>query len=158
MKNYYYIDSYQKQQGPIEASQLLAHGCSLYTFVWTDGMSDWQQAKDVQELSYLFSTRGNNAIHSSQISDSSNRTFTSTNVEVHNKENRDAYSLTSTFIHLLYSILWFAAAGLVVCVLTWLLTESKSGRIKVVAFLLPLYCAWYGLKELGIFFIRLLKL
>lgn len=149
MKYYYYIDSEQKQQGPIEESQLLSHGCNMYTFVWTAGMQDWKQAKDVQELSYLFLSHGNNT-HSSEKSDYSDRTFTSGEIECNN--DTPVHSMSEAFLHLLYSILWFAGGALIVWGLIWLLTDSKGGRIKVMAFIAPLYCAWYGLKELGLFF------
>ena len=86
MRHYFYIDSNQKQQGPIDASQLLDHGCNLYTFVWTAGMSDWKQAKDVQELSILFSNQGNNK-PSPGISNSSDMTFSSTKVEFNDNLN-----------------------------------------------------------------------
>ena len=155
MKYYYYLDPEQKQQGPVEATQLLSRGCNMYTFVWTAGMADWQQIKDVQELSCLFVNQNTNNICHAEISGNSHRTTTSTivdNINNCSNINTSTNSLSQAFLHLLYSILWFAGGGLVIWGLIWFFTDSKGGRIKVMAFIAPLYCAWYGLKELGLFF------
>lgn len=159
MKNYFYIDSAQQQQGPVEASQLLIHGCNKYTFVWTAGMTDWQQAKDVQELSYLFLNQ--NDTHSSEMSNHPDWTIASRKVENNKNDsnnNTSANSVSEAFLHLLYSILWFAGGGLIVWGLIWLFTDSKGGRIRAIVFVAPFYCAWYGLKELGLFFKLLFKI
>lgn len=55
-------------------------------------------------------------------------------------------------LHLLYSILWFALAGLIAWLLFIFFTDTKGGRIRVIAIIAPFYCAWYGLKEFALFF------
>lgn len=162
MKHYFYIDSAKKQQGPVEASQLIKHGCNLYTYVWTSGMDDWQQIKDVQELSVLFSNQINITLSSSGKIEYSNENNSHIKVEnstaSSNIKSNYSHSLPETFLHLLYSVLWFAGAGLIVWALIWFLTESKGGRIKAMGFIAPIYFTWYGVKELGLFFKQLFNL
>ena len=101
MKYYYYIDPEQKQQGPVEATQLLSRGCNMYTFVWTAGMADWQQIKDVQELSCLFSNQNTNNICHSEISGNSHRTTTSTivdNINIESTNNNAKFILSDRSI------------------------------------------------------------
>ncbi len=52
MKYYMYIGG--QQQGPYDESELLSHGLNASTNVWREGMTDWQLAGQVPELSYLF--------------------------------------------------------------------------------------------------------
>lgn len=131
MEYYYYIDSDNNQQGPVDASQLIYSGCTLDSFVRRVGSTDWQQAKDVQDLALLFSNHGKmNSMRNS--------------------------SSSGALRHLLYSILWFAAAGLSIWALIWLFKNAKVIRIKVAGIIAPLYFAWYGIQELKEFFKRLL--
>lgn len=159
MKHYFYIDAAKNQQGPVEASQLIECGCNPYTYVWASGMNDWQRIKDVQELSVLFPNQINNTISSLERNEYSNESNTYVKVEdstaSSNININYSHPLSEAFLHLLYSVLWFAGAGLIVWALIWFLTESKGGRIKVMGFIAPVYFAWYGLKELGLFFKQL---
>ena len=51
---YYYIDSNGQQQGPVAANDLPRNGVTPQTPVWRQGMSGWQQAGTVAELSAVF--------------------------------------------------------------------------------------------------------
>jgi len=51
---FYYIDEYNNQQGPVSIEQLRQVGCKPTTLVWHEGMSDWQQASQVAELAGMF--------------------------------------------------------------------------------------------------------
>lgn len=46
----YYIIVNDAQQGPFTKEQLLAHGLTLDSMVWREGMMDWQRAAEVPEL------------------------------------------------------------------------------------------------------------
>lgn len=54
MRAYYFIDQNEQQHGPIPGEELGHFGILPDTYVWCEGMADWQQAKFVPELSYLF--------------------------------------------------------------------------------------------------------
>lgn len=54
MKNYYYIDTNGQQAGPVMADELIQHGVTADTFVWREGMSNWEKASTVSELKSLF--------------------------------------------------------------------------------------------------------
>lgn len=60
MAQYYYLDSNNTQQGPVDESQLIQNGVTRYTLVWSAGMPDWCQAGDVTSLGYLFNTTQQN--------------------------------------------------------------------------------------------------
>lgn len=49
---YYYVENGEKK-GPVEASQL-ASVITPDTHVWTPGMAEWMEAKDVEELNAIF--------------------------------------------------------------------------------------------------------
>lgn len=51
---YYYIGKNNIQCGPVLRSQLVALGVTPDTFVWKEGMADWQQAKNVEELNQIW--------------------------------------------------------------------------------------------------------
>ncbi|GAB6008253.1 DUF4339 domain-containing protein [Dysgonomonas reticulitermitis] len=51
--NFYIIVNGQ-QQGPFSLDELKEKGIQKDTLVWSEGMSDWQQAGDVIELKSLF--------------------------------------------------------------------------------------------------------
>lgn len=51
---YYYIDSNDIQCGPVLRDQLVALGVTPETFVWKEGMTDWQQAKFVEDLNIIW--------------------------------------------------------------------------------------------------------
>ena len=53
---YYYIDNFGQQQGPIAANELPRYGVTPQTQVWRQGMSEWQPAGSIAELSYFFAT------------------------------------------------------------------------------------------------------
>ncbi len=53
--NYYFIDKDKVRQGPIPVRDLSLYDISPTTLVWRKGMETWVAAKDVKELSFLFS-------------------------------------------------------------------------------------------------------
>jgi len=57
MKNYFYIDSNNAQQGPVPAERLLDYGVKANTMVWADGMANWTEAGQVDELAPLFAPK-----------------------------------------------------------------------------------------------------
>lgn len=54
MKRYFYIDSSGKQKGSYSPEALRNEDIKRDTFVWTNGMTDWLPADQVEELSFLF--------------------------------------------------------------------------------------------------------
>lgn len=58
MRNYYIVINGQ-QAGPFPVAQLLGYGVTPDTYVWADGMADWQMAKNIQELQHLFQAQPN---------------------------------------------------------------------------------------------------
>lgn len=54
MAQYYYLDSSNAQQGPVEESQLIINGVTVNTLVWCAGMEDWKPAGEIPELAYIF--------------------------------------------------------------------------------------------------------
>lgn len=52
----YFISVNGQQQGPFEVSELLAHGITPTTLVWTEGMPEWEPANQIAELQHLFNT------------------------------------------------------------------------------------------------------
>lgn len=57
MNDYFYLDEQNKQQGPIAADRLTAHGVNSATLVWTQGMTDWAPAGSIPELKTYFEKR-----------------------------------------------------------------------------------------------------
>ncbi len=53
MKQYYYIRNGQ-QAGPFPISGLQEAGITKETYVWTEGMAEWQKAGEINDLSFLF--------------------------------------------------------------------------------------------------------
>jgi hypothetical protein len=53
MKNYYY-EAAGQHAGPLSADELRAHGVQGNTLVWCDGMSQWEPAASLEELTALF--------------------------------------------------------------------------------------------------------
>jgi hypothetical protein len=51
---YFYIDSRNQRQGPVQANQLPMFGVTLNTYVWTEGMKDWDMVKNVRDLASVF--------------------------------------------------------------------------------------------------------
>lgn len=51
---YYYIGFNNTQCGSAIKDQLVALGVTPNTFVWREGMIDWQQAKFVEELNIVW--------------------------------------------------------------------------------------------------------
>ena len=51
---YFYVDSFGQQQGPVAAGDLPRYGVTPQTLVWRQGMSRWQLAGSVAELSAYF--------------------------------------------------------------------------------------------------------
>ncbi|WP_314571575.1 CD225/dispanin family protein [Alloprevotella tannerae] len=57
MKQYYYVDGNNQQQGPIDAAQLPSFGVTAKTLVWCEGMANWQVAGEIPELASLFAAK-----------------------------------------------------------------------------------------------------
>lgn len=57
MKQYYYVDGNNQQQGPIDAAQLPSFGVTTKTLVWCEGMANWQAAGEIPELASLFAAK-----------------------------------------------------------------------------------------------------
>lgn len=53
--NLYYIMQGSQQVGPYPVSQLLSHGLTPTTYVWTEGMEQWLMAQTQPQLQPLFS-------------------------------------------------------------------------------------------------------
>lgn len=53
-RQYYYIDSRRQRQGPVEASLLPSLGVSQDSYVWTEGMRDWDMVKNIRDLDSVF--------------------------------------------------------------------------------------------------------
>ena len=51
----YYIAENGQQAGPFEPSELLAHGLTVNSLVWAEGMPNWTSASQVPELMALLS-------------------------------------------------------------------------------------------------------
>jgi len=59
MVKYYYIDDISKQQrGPVLITELKDKDIRPETMVWCSGMADWVRADRVENLAFLFDTRG----------------------------------------------------------------------------------------------------
>ena len=54
-QEFYYLDSSNNQKGPFDIYQIKSVGLKSDTLVWTEGLSGWKQAKEVDELKSLFS-------------------------------------------------------------------------------------------------------
>ena len=54
MKNYFYIDANNSQQGPVPAERLKDYGVTKSTMVWAEGMANWTEAGQVEDLTPLF--------------------------------------------------------------------------------------------------------
>ena len=54
MAKFYYLDTNNQQQGPVEAAELSSLVVTANTLVWTQGMDAWLQARAVPELAWLF--------------------------------------------------------------------------------------------------------
>lgn len=50
---YYIISPSREQLGPFTAEQLLEHGLTLNSIVWTEGLPDWVAASSIPELRQL---------------------------------------------------------------------------------------------------------
>ena len=61
MKEYYITNADKKQIGPIAFERLLDYGLTENSYVWTDGMADWELASKVPELRRLL--RGERVEH-----------------------------------------------------------------------------------------------
>lgn len=57
MKQYYYVDGNNQQQGPIDAAQLPSFGVTTKTLVWCEGMANWQAAGEIPELASFFAAK-----------------------------------------------------------------------------------------------------
>ena len=54
MKNYFYIDANNSQQGPVPAERLKDYGVTQSTMVQAEGMANWTEAGQVEDLTPLF--------------------------------------------------------------------------------------------------------
>lgn len=54
MNNYFYLDSTDKQQGPVTLEKFNECGITRSTMVWKSGMTEWKRAGEVEELKDYF--------------------------------------------------------------------------------------------------------
>lgn len=54
MNRYFYIDNGGKQKGTFSPEELKLENIQRETLVWTQGMTDWSRAEQVEELKSLF--------------------------------------------------------------------------------------------------------
>ena len=54
MNNYFYIDANGQQCGPVAGEELINLGVTRESLVWCAGMSAWEKAGSIPELSSLF--------------------------------------------------------------------------------------------------------
>ena len=54
-QKFYYLEGKNQQKGPLSIDQLKTVGIKSDTLVWTEGLSDWKPAKEVDELKNLMS-------------------------------------------------------------------------------------------------------
>ncbi|MBR1712119.1 MAG: CD225/dispanin family protein [Alloprevotella sp.] len=54
MQEYFFLDAQNQRQGPYAGELLPTYGVTATTLVWKQGMADWQQAGQVEELASLF--------------------------------------------------------------------------------------------------------
>lgn len=52
-----------EQRGPYPLDQLAAAGVRPSTYVWTDGMDDWEKAEDVADICRMFRNRLHDLMH-----------------------------------------------------------------------------------------------
>ena len=52
---YYFLNATNQKIGPVDVSQLLAYGVGPDTYVWREGLSSWERAGSLPELSGLWS-------------------------------------------------------------------------------------------------------
>jgi hypothetical protein len=51
MDEYFYLDKNRQQQGPVAANELPKYGVTRNSYVWKEGMSNWEKAGSIAELS-----------------------------------------------------------------------------------------------------------
>lgn len=54
MNDYFYLDSQNRQHGPISPDKFAENGVTPQTLVWCNGMKDWAPAETVPELKDFF--------------------------------------------------------------------------------------------------------
>ncbi len=54
MDKYFYIDKQGAQKGPFNLTDLHKESIGKHTYVWTEGMKEWQPASEVRALDSLF--------------------------------------------------------------------------------------------------------
>lgn len=57
MEQYFYLDSNNQRQGPVDADKLPDYGVKPSTLVWKTGMDDWAEAAKIPELADYFIKR-----------------------------------------------------------------------------------------------------
>ena len=53
---YYFINTSNQQEGPIDVCEFAVHGVTDQTFVWCEGMVEWKRAGECPELQSFFET------------------------------------------------------------------------------------------------------
>lgn len=51
---YYFINTANQQEGPIDVHEFASHGVTDQSFVWCEGMADWKRAGDCDKLKNFF--------------------------------------------------------------------------------------------------------
>jgi len=63
MDLYFYLDQNGQQQGPVAANELPNYGVTRNIYVWKQGMSNWQMAGSIPELSDIFPPNVTPVVH-----------------------------------------------------------------------------------------------
>lgn len=57
--NYYFINTDNKQVGPLQPEELAAHGVNAATYVWREGLANWVRAGELPELAACLTGNSN---------------------------------------------------------------------------------------------------
>lgn len=146
---YFYIDSRNQRQGPVQANQLPMLGVTLNTYVWTEGMKDWDVVANIAELRHIFNpieTEQINSRVSASIPDNSETQIADEQVEVYEVE--EDVSFWKKHIMLWTALGLFLVTGLVIW---WLSDLANSGKIPKKLIGLAMISGYYGLKSLYLY-------
>lgn len=150
MKKYFYINAQNQQCGPVEAQQLPMLGVKPNTYVWTEGMRDWERVANVSELSALFPKQ--------QMAQSNSHQATYSQPKVSDSVANESVEYVSTVatpqsvsfwkktMALWFALGCFALAALSFWLLVYIFSDGKSHAIRVKTVFLPILLIIYGFK------------
>lgn len=150
MRKYFYIDSHNQQRGPVDAQQLPSFGVNSNTYVWAEGMRDWERASNVPDLSTLFPKQHMSQSNSYQTTYSQPEVSDSVaneNVEYTSSiATPQSVSFWKKTMALWFALACFAFAALSFWLLMYLFTDGKSHTFRVKTIFLPILLVIYGFK------------